>query len=94
MTKIISIDDMEIEFEKQNTESICKWCIYIRVRKKDKDQLIFMFKTNHKPLTRFTYNSGNIVKKSKKTLAEIFNDTIEDIEELKTIEKKINDEKD
>ena len=94
MTKIISIDDMEIEFEKQNTESICKWCIYIRVRKKDKDQLIFMFKTNHKPQTRFTYNSGNIVKKSKKTLAEIFNDTMEDIEELKTIEKEINDEKD
>jgi len=30
----------------------------------------------------------------KKTLAEIFNDTMEDIEELKTIEKKINDEKD
>ena len=53
-----------------------------------------MFKTNHKPQTRFTYNSGNIVKKSKKTLAEIFNDTMEDIEELKTLEKKIKDEKD
>ena len=43
MTKIISIDDMEIEFEKQNTESICKWCVYIRVRKKDKDQLTFEY---------------------------------------------------
>ena len=93
MTKVISIDDMEIEFEKQNSESSCKWCVYIRVRKKDKDQLLFMFKTNHKPLTRFTYNSGNLVTKSKKTLSEILSNTMEGIEELKTIEKNINNEK-
>ena len=71
MAKIISVDDIEIEFEKQNSESVCNWCVYIRVRKKDKDQLLFMFKTNHKPLTRFTLNSGNIVTKSKKTLSDI-----------------------
>ena len=53
MTKVIKIDDMEIEFEKQNPESSCKWCVYIRVRKKDNDHLLFMFKTNHKPYTRF-----------------------------------------
>ena len=68
MTKVISIDDMEIEFEKQNPESSCKWCVYIRVRKKNKDQLLLMFKTNHKPLTKFTSNSGNIVIESKKML--------------------------
>ena len=93
MTKIISIDDMEIEFEKQNPESSCKWCVYIRVRKKNKDQLLFMFKTNHKPLTRFTYNSVSIVTKSKKTLSEILNNTMEGIEELKTLEKNIKNEK-
>ena len=93
MTKVISIDDMEIEFEKQNSESTCKWCVYIRVRKKDKDQLLFMFKTNHKPLTRFTYKSGSIVTKSKKTLSEILSNTMEEIEDLKTIEKNINNEK-
>ena len=93
MTKVISIDEMEIEFEKQNPESSCKWCVYIRVRKKDKDQLLFMFKTNYKPLTRFTYNSGSIVKKSKKTLSEILSNTMEGIEELNTLEKNINDEK-
>tara|TARA_B100000212_G_C26997275_1_gene373427 strand:+ start:239 stop:445 length:207 start_codon:yes stop_codon:yes gene_type:complete len=68
MTKVISIDEMEIEFEKQNPESSCKWCVYIRVRKKNKDQLLLMFKTNHKPLTKFTSNSGNIVIESKKML--------------------------
>ena len=93
MTKVISIDDMEIEFEKQNPESSCKWCVYIRIRKKDKDQLLFMFKTDHKPLTRFTYDSGNIVAKSKKTLSEILGNTMEGIEKLKKLEKNINDEK-
>ena len=68
MTKVISIDEMEIEFEKQNPESSCKWCVYIRVRKKNKDQLLLMFKTNHKSLTKFTSNSGNIVTESKKML--------------------------
>ena len=68
MTKVISIDEMEIEFEKQNPESSCKWCVYIRVRKKNKDQLLLMFKTNHKPLTKFTSISGNIVIESKKML--------------------------
>ena len=53
MTKVISIDDMEIEFEKQNSESTCKWCVYIRVRKKDKDQLLFMFKTDLNILSKF-----------------------------------------
>ena len=48
MTKVIKIDDMEIEFEKQNPESSCKWCVYIRVRKKDNDHLLFMFKTQKK----------------------------------------------
>mgnify|MGYP003331972939 CR=1 FL=1 len=70
MTKVISIDEIEIELEKQNPESSCKWCVYIRVRKKDRDQLLFMFKTNHKTLTKFTYNSVSIVTKSKKTLSE------------------------
>ena len=68
MTKVISIDEIEIEFEKQNPKSSCKWCVYIRVRKKNKDQLLLMFKTNHKPLTKFTSNSGNIVTESKKML--------------------------
>ena len=67
--------------------------VFIFVLEKDKDQLLFMFKTNHKPLTRFTYNSGSIVTKSKKTLSEILSNTMEGIEELKTIEKNINDEK-
>ena len=42
-------------------------CLY-SCKKKNKDQLLLMFKTNHKPLTKFTSNSGNIVIESKKNV--------------------------
>ena len=34
MTKILEVDDVEIEFEKQHPEVSCKWCLYLKVRKK------------------------------------------------------------
>ena len=37
MTKLLTVDGIEIEFEKQNTDHACKWCIYLRLKKKDKD---------------------------------------------------------
>ena len=80
MTKVISIDEMEIEFEKQNPESSCKWCVYIRVRNDDKEKLLFMFKTDHKPRTRFTYNAGELIKESNQTLKEIIDSSIDKIE--------------
>ena len=75
MTKVISIDDLEIEFEKQNPKNSCKWCVYVRVRKKDNDHLLFMLKTNYKISTKFTYNTGNTVTNSLKTLKEILSNT-------------------
>ena len=93
MTKVIKIDDMEIEFEKQNPESSCKWCVYIRVRKKDNDHLLIMFKTNHKPYTRFTYNAGNTVANSSKTLKDILGNTMDSIEDLRSLEKDLKGEK-
>ena len=80
MTKIISIDDMEIEFERQSPEISCKWCIYIRVRSDDKEKLLFMFKSDHKPRTRFTYNAGELIKVSNQTLKEILDTSIDNIE--------------
>ena len=80
MTKIISIDDMEIEFERQSPEISCKWCVYIRVRNDDKEKLLFMFKTDHKPRTRFTYNAGELIKESNQTLKEIIDSSIEKID--------------
>ena len=87
MDKLITADDVEIEFEKQNPDHACEWCIYIRVRKNDKEQNVLMIRTNNKPYTRFTLNTGNIVKKSKDTLSEVMSNVVE----LSNLEKEIID---
>ena len=33
MTKLLTVDNLEIEFEKQDPSHACKWCIYIRLKK-------------------------------------------------------------
>ncbi len=46
-----------------------------------------MILTNEKPYTRFTMNTGNIVKKSKDTLSEVMSNVVE----LSNLEKEIID---
>tara|TARA_R110000824_G_scaffold112309_4_gene261376 strand:- start:2673 stop:2960 length:288 start_codon:yes stop_codon:yes gene_type:complete len=58
--KIIKVEDVEIEFQKQNKGNDSKWCTYVKVRHKDHDKLLFMIKTDHKPYTRFTLEDGDI----------------------------------
>ncbi len=87
MGKLLTVDDVEIEFEKQSEDHACEWCIYIRVRKKEKQQNVLMIKTNSKPYTRFTLNTGNIVQKSKDTLSEVMSNVVE----LSNLEKEIID---
>ena len=84
MDKLITADDVEIEFEKQNPDHACEWCIYIRVKKKNKEKNVLMIRTNNKPYTRFTLNTGNIVKKSKDTLSEVMSNIVE----LNNLERK------
>ena len=38
MGKLLTVDDVEIEFEKQSEDHACEWCIYVRVRKNEKQQ--------------------------------------------------------
>tara|TARA_B100001029_G_scaffold164789_1_gene155937 strand:- start:303 stop:614 length:312 start_codon:yes stop_codon:yes gene_type:complete len=87
MGKLLTVDDVEIEFEKQSEDHACEWCIYIRVRKKEKQQNVLMIKTNNKPYTRFTLNAGNIVQKSKDALSEVMSNVVE----LSNLEKEIID---
>jgi hypothetical protein len=91
MTKVLTVDDLEIEFEKQNSEHSCNWCVYIRLRKKDKEQTVLMIRTNNKPYTRFTFNSGNTVNRSNKALKDILSNTMDDVQDLREIEKNINE---
>ena len=88
MTKVLTVDDIEVEFEKQNPSISCKWCVYLRVRKDDKEKLLLMFKTNNKPYTKFTYDSGNIITNSKKTLKEILSETMNAVDDLRDLEKQ------
>ena len=39
MTKLLTVDGIEIEFEKQNTDHACKWCVYLRLKKRIKSKL-------------------------------------------------------
>ena len=87
MGKLLTVDDVEIEFEKQSEDHACEWCIYVRVRKKDKQQNVLMIKTNNKPYTRFTLNTGNIVQKSKDALSDVMSNVVE----LSNLEKEIID---
>ena len=87
MGKLLTVDDVEIEFEKQSEDHACEWCIYVRVRKKDKQQNVLMIKTNNKPYTRFTLNTGNIVQKSKDALSDVISNVVE----LSNLEKEIID---
>ena len=85
MGKLLTVDDVEIEFEKQSEDHACEWCIYVRVRKKEKQQNVLMIKTNNKPYTRFTLNTGNIVQKSKDALSDVMSNVVE----LSNLEKEI-----
>ena len=87
MGKLITADDVEIIFEKQNPDHACGWCIYVKVRKNDKEQNVLMIRTNNKPYTRFTLNTGNMVTKSKDTLSEVMSNVVE----LSNLEKEIID---
>ena len=88
MTKVLTVDDIEVEFEKQNPSTSCKWCVYLRVRKDDKEKLLLMFKTDNKPYTKSTYDSGNIITNSNKTLKEILSETMNAVDDLRDLEKQ------
>jgi len=78
--KIIKVEDVEIEYQKQNTDCDSKWCVYVKVREKDHDKLLFMIKTDHKPYTRFTIECGDITK------------AVPSLDELSSIEKHVDKE--
>ena len=79
--KIIKVDDVEIEYQKQNPGNDSKWMVYIKVREKDHDKLLLIIKTDHKPYTRFTIEKGNIIE------------AVDSMNELSKLDISIQDEK-
>ena len=99
MGKLLTVDDLEIIFEKQSDNHDCRWCVYVRVRKGHKEKNILMIKLNNKPYTRFLINDGTIVTNSKDVLKDIMSNIIQLIWEMpvskleKDIIKKSNKKK-
>jgi len=75
MTKILNVDDIEIEVEKQSPNHDCKWCVFLKVGKRNKEKLLLMFKINKKPHLNFNHNSGSIVSRSNTVFNLIFKNT-------------------
>ena len=57
---MMTVDKIEVNFEKQPVISDCKWFIQIRVEKKLKTKTILLIKTNNVPYVLFNENIGNI----------------------------------
>ena len=87
MGRLVTADAVEIKFEKQNPDDACEWCIYVRVRKNNKEQNILTILTNEKPYTQFTMCTGSFVKNSKDTLGEVMSNVVE----LSKLEKEVID---
>ncbi len=88
MTKLLIVDGVEIEFEKQGPGHACNWCVYVRLKKNDKEQTLLMIKTDEKPFTRFTHNSGKMVCISDKVLNEIFVNSVNVLSIIESLEKE------
>jgi len=93
MTKLLTVDGIEIEFEKQDPGHACKWCIYVRLKKNNKEQTLLMVKTDEKPFTRFTHNSGKMVCISDEVLNDIFVNSVNVSSIIENLEKGANEKK-
>ena len=79
MTKLLTVDDLEIRFEKQHPSHASKWCIYIRAKLGEKTKSLMMIKTDNKPDAIFSYDNGRTVAHSKEAQKEILSNKAENM---------------
>ena len=63
---VITVDKIEVIFEKQPTANACKWLVLVKVQKKNKEKIALIVKTNHKPEVNFLESKNDIIKYSNK----------------------------
>ena len=83
MVQLLTVDDLEIRFEKQHPSHASKWCIYIRAKLGEKTKSLMMIKTDNKPYTIFSYDNGRTVAHSKEAQEEILSNKARNIDNLK-----------
>ena len=52
--KMITVDQVEVTFEKQNDEVASKWCVYIKVAKNKHEKIMLMAMSDQQPFVNFT----------------------------------------
>ena len=77
MVQLLTVDDLEIRFEKQHPSHASKWCIFIRATLGEKTKSLMMIKTDNKPYTIFSYDNGRTVAHSKEAQEEILSNKTE-----------------
>ena len=82
MGKLLTVDDLEIRFEKQHPSHASKWCIYIRAKLGEKTKSLLMIKTDKKPYTIFSYDNGRTIAHSQEAKEEILNNRTKNISKL------------
>ena len=85
MVQLLTVDDLEIRFEKQHPSHASKWCIYIRAKLGEKTKSLMMIKTDNKPYTIFSYDNGRTVAHSKEAQEEILSNKARNISNLKRV---------
>jgi hypothetical protein len=81
--KILNVDDLLIEFQKQAIPGgPTDWCVFIKVEKNKHEKLLMMIRTPHKPYYKFTIDKGNMVT------------FIDDVKDLSKVQFDMEDEKD
>ena len=83
MGTLLTVDDLEIRFEKQHPLHASKWCIYIRAKLGEKTKSLMMIKTDNKPYTTFSYDNGRTVAHSQEVKEEILSNKSRNISNLK-----------
>ncbi len=79
MGTLLTVDDLEIRFEKQHPSHASNWCIYIRAKLGEKTKSLMMIKTDNKPYAIFSYDNGRTVAHSKEAQEEIVNNKAQKI---------------
>ena len=83
MGKLLTVDNLEIRFEKQHPSHASKWCIYVRAKLNEKTKSLLMIKTDNKPYTIFGYDNGRTVAHSEEAKEEILSNKTKNISNLK-----------
>ena len=63
--QMITVDQVEVTFEKQHDEVTSKWCVYIKVAKNKHEKIMLMAMSDQQPFVNFTNCKKDITVYSK-----------------------------